>query len=151
MDACRCQIAKDDAVGKLSKGFIEFGIETENGEKYLYCLDNGKGMSKTIIENYLLKIGSSYYQSPDFYQNQAETGFKFTPTSQFGIGILSCFIIGNKIEIITKEESGDYVACSLDGPREFFYYKNPSKNDTDSIRSSGTLVKVYLKGVYLLP
>ena len=148
LDACRCQIAKDDAVGKLSKGFIEFGIDTENGEKYLYCLDNGKGMSKTIIENYLLKIGSSYYQSPDFYQNQAETGFKFTPTSQFGIGILSCFIIGNRIEIITKEESGDYVACSLDGPREFFYYKNPLKNDKDSIRNSGTIVKVYLKEEY---
>ncbi len=144
LDACRCQLAKDEAKGKKSEGRIEFGLGEENGEKYLYCLDNGKGMSKTIIENYLLKIGNSYYKSPDFYQEQAETGFKFIPTSQFGIGILSCFMIGHKIEINTKEEKGDSVSCVVNGPCEYFYYKNPSKADNDLIRNSGTIVKIFL-------
>lgn len=148
LDACRCQIAKDHAKGKVSKGIIEFGIDEDHGEKYLYCLDNGKGMSKDIIENYLLKIGSSYYRSSDFYQKQAETGFAFTPTSQFGIGILSCFILGDRIEIITKEDDGDYISCAIDGPREYFYYKKPEKSGQDLIVSSGTLVKVFLKKEY---
>ena len=144
LDACRCQIAKDETVGKASIGKIEFGIDEEKGEKYLYCLDNGKGMSKTIIEYYLLKIGNSYYQSSEFYQEQAKTGFKFTPTSQFGIGILSCFMIGQKLEITTKEENGFLVSCMINGPREYFYYKNPSRRDKDLIANSGTIVKVFL-------
>ena len=145
LDACRYQIAKDNANGKKSHGIIEFGIGEDNGEKYLYCLDNGKGMSKSIIEKYLLKIGNSYYQSPEFYQSQAETGFAYTPTSQFGIGILSCFIIGDRIEIVTKEEAGKHIACSIDGPCEYFYYKHPSKLDEGLIKTSGTVVKVFLK------
>ncbi len=144
LDACRCQIAKDGAVGKISTGKIEMGLGEENGEKYLYCLDNGKGMSKAIIENYLLKIGNSYYQSPEFYQEQAKTGYKFTPTSQFGIGILSCFMIGHKMEITTKEEKGDYVSCIINGSREYFYYKNPNIIDKDLVNNSGTIVKVFL-------
>lgn len=145
LDACRCQIAKDESKKKVSKGVIEFGLGNEKGEKYLYCIDNGKGMSKSIIESYLLKIGNSYYQSPEFYQEQAKTGFKFTPTSQFGIGILSCFMIGQKLEITTKEENGNIVSCIIDGPHEYFYYKNPSKVDKDLIPFSGTIVKVFLK------
>lgn len=148
LDACRFQIAKDKSCGKQSKGIIEFGIEEDKEGKYLYCLDNGKGMSASIIENYLLQIGNSYYQSPDFYQSQAETGFVYTPTSQFGIGILSCFIIGDRIEIVTKEDNGNYIACSIDGPSEFFYYKKPSKLDEDLIKTSGTIVKVFLKKEY---
>ena len=35
-------------------------------------------MSKTIIENYLPKVGNSYYKSLEFYQEQARTWFKFT-------------------------------------------------------------------------
>ena len=44
LDACRCQIAIDKSKGKESKGKIEFGLENdEDGNKYVYCLDNGKG------------------------------------------------------------------------------------------------------------
>ena len=105
----------------IDAGATKIDISYSNNR--LSIKDNGKGMSASIIENYLLKIGNSYYQSPDFYQSQAETGFVYTPTSQFGIGILSCFIIGDRIEIVTKEDNGNYIACSIDGPSEFFYYK----------------------------
>ena len=150
LDACRCQMAADEAHGKASVGKIEFGIETDKeGKKYVYCLDNGKGMSKHIIENYLLKIGSSYYKSSDFYQSQAATGNKFTPTSQFGIGILSCFMIGDKLEITTKEESGEYISCVMENIHECFYYKKDSASeDKDLIPSSGTLIKIYLNDEY---
>ena len=150
LDACRCQIAKDRTNDKVSKGKIEFGIITDGeGNKYVYCLDNGKGMSKYIIEHYLLKIGSSYYQSADFYQYQAATGNTFTPTSQFGIGILSCFMIGDKIEITTKEEGGEYISCVMENFHECFYYKKEISNkDKEVIASSGTLIKIFLNEKY---
>lgn len=152
LDACRCQIAKDKAANKESMGYIEFGIgeDERNGSnrKYVYCLDNGKGMTKEIIQKYLLHIGSSYYKSSDFFKKQAETGSTFTPTSQFGIGMLSCFMIGDEIEITTREEGRDVVSCVMEGPNEYFYYKLPSKENAEKVPNSGTLVKVYLNEKY---
>lgn len=150
LDACRCQMAIDKIHGKKSKGLIEFGMGVdEERNKYVYCLDNGKGMSKYIIENYLLRVGSSYYRSTDFFKEQAETGNTFTPTSQFGIGILSCFMIGNKIEITTREERGEMISCVMENLYECFYYKTPSDGDLERrICSSGSLIKVFLNKRY---
>ncbi len=151
LDACRCQMAKDHAVGKTSSGKIQFGLGEENGRKYVYCLDNGKGMTKEIIEKYLLHIGTSYYSSSDFYKKQAETKADFTPTSQFGIGMLSCYMIGDEIIITTREEGSDLISCGIDGPNECFYYINqPSDIDQEMLcqYNSGTLVKVFLNDDY---
>ncbi len=151
LDACRCQMAIDKAHGKESKGLIEFGMGVDDeGMKYVYCLDNGKGMSKHIIENYLLRVGSSYYRSTDFFKEQAETENTFTPTSQFGIGILSCFMIGDKIEINTREEPGDIISCVMENLYECFYYKTPSDGDLERrICSSGTLIKIFLNNKFI--
>ncbi len=149
LDACRCQIASNKSRGTESKGKIEFGLGTDkDGNKYVYCLDNGKGMSRHIIENYLLRVGSSYYKSPEFYQSQAETGNTFTPTSQFGIGILSCFMIGDRLEITTRELGGNYESCVMENIHECFYYKTPSQEDKDAIDLSGTLIKIFLNEKY---
>jgi HSP90 family molecular chaperone len=59
------------------------------------------GMDRHIIENYLLKIGKSYYNSADFkadiFEYKKMSGKDFTPISRYGIGILSCFILGDRI------------------------------------------------------
>ena len=155
LDACRCAIARRKNSGeKDSKCTIEFGVKVDKeneGGKYLYCLDDGKGMSKDIIEHYFLNIGSSYYKSKDFYSKWANSGF--TPTSQFGIGILSCFMIGERLEVLTKEHNGELIAFGVDGPQETFYYwseNHISLTDKETIeeQGSGTLVKVYLKEQY---
>ena len=146
LDACRCQMAK----GKQSECIIIFGLGEEDGRKYLYCLDNGKGMSKEIIQNYLLKIGSSYYKSSAFKREQARTGYKFTPTSQFGIGILSCYIIGDKVEIVTKMDNTECISFIIDGISQYSYYKTtPSKDEKEMVGESGTLIKVFLKKEYI--
>lgn len=143
LDACRCMqsINKVDEVLEGSK--IEFGIKKDKSGSYIYCLDNGIGMDKYILENFFLKIGDSYYNSPSFHREQARTGYNFTPISQFGIGILSCFMIGNKIEVITKKSEGGIISCGLDGPYDKFYYINNIKSE-DKIQRHGTLIKVYL-------
>lgn len=144
LDAVRCMLSQSEINNSSTKGLIEFGISRDDKGSYLYCVDNGIGMTKEIIENYLLKLGNSYYKSSDFFKQQASWGGKFTPTSQFGIGILSCFMIGSKLEIITKTINGEYVSCAIEGLHESFYYKKTSAHDKEYIKASGTVIKVLL-------
>jgi hypothetical protein len=144
LDAVRCMLSKNELENCSTYGNIEFRIDKEAGKRYLCCIDNGIGMTKDVIENYLLKIGDSYYKSADFYKQQAMWDAKFTPTSQFGIGILSCFMIGNEIEITTKMITNEYISCTIDGPHENFYYKKTSLKDKEDIPVSGTIVKILL-------
>lgn len=149
MDACKCKIYRERINGIEFKGRIEFGLHKENDKTFLYCLDNGIGMSERIIEKYLLIIGNSYYNSSDFFREQALSNSEFVPISQFGIGILSCFMIADRIEIITKEnDSKKHIACCIDGPEEYFYYRYPTLDEESKITSSGTLVKLLLKEEY---
>jgi len=63
--------------------------------------DNGIGMDEYIVQNYLAVIGRSYYQSSDFLQ----LGLPMDPISHFGIGILTCFMVTDSIEITTRKDS----------------------------------------------
>jgi molecular chaperone HtpG len=144
LDACRCMISEANSIQNNAAGKIQFSIESTSDNVYLCCKDNGIGMTKDIIENHLLKIGNSYYKSTSFYKKQAQWGGAFTPTSQFGIGILSCFMLGNKIEIITKTKKGDFVSCAIDGPHENFYYKTTTDTEKELILESGTVIKILL-------
>ncbi|WP_295801401.1 ATP-binding protein [Mucilaginibacter sp.] len=148
LDACRCMLSQNLLSGASVNGKIVFGIVKEEEESYLFCLDNGIGMTKEVIEKFLLKIGNSYYKSSDFFKQQANWGGKFTPTSQFGIGILSCFMIGDRIEITTKTTNSDYVSCCIDGPHENFYYKNSLPIEKEKILASGTIIKVKLNPTF---
>ncbi|KQT30916.1 hypothetical protein ASG22_19670 [Chryseobacterium sp. Leaf405] len=144
LDACKCMIAKSNLLESPRIGRIEFGVEENGDGDFIYCLDNGTGMNKGVIEKYLLNVGNSYYNSPDFYKEQAKWKGDFTPTSQFGIGILSCFMIGHTIEIITKTETDGYISCVINGVSGNFYYKEAELIDTEKILHTGTLIKVYL-------
>ncbi|MDR2948544.1 MAG: ATP-binding protein [Prevotella sp.] len=144
LDACRCMLSKLNKEGRSGKGKIIFDIEKHGDNIYLTCCDNGIGMSRYVIENFFLKVGTSYYKSPQFYRKQAEWGGSFTPTSQFGIGVLSSFMIGTKLEITTKMDGEDYISCAIEGPHEYFYYKKVNELDKEKINNSGTLVKILL-------
>jgi hypothetical protein len=148
LDACRSTQASMNIGLVKTKNRIEFGLLDGEDGKYLYCHDDGIGMNKDVIENYLLNIGNSYYKSSDFFKKQALWNGDFTPTSQFGIGILSCFMIGIRIEITTKTKDGPIISCAIDGPHESFYYKTTSKLDEEYIGNSGTQVKVLLNSEF---
>lgn len=150
MDACRCMLAQNKTQGISERFEIEFGLGESviNGltQKYIYCLDNGIGMTKEIVKNYLLKIGNSYYNSSDFMRKNTNWANGVIPTSQFGIGILSCFMIANRLEITTKyhDSRSDAFSFSLGGANERFYYIKPNKLDCEKIGYHGTLIKIFL-------
>lgn len=149
LDACRCAMAASGAANPTA--VIEFGLGTdaESKARYIYCRDTGIGMTKDIVSRFLLQIGNSFYKSSEFHQLATSWNTPFTPTSQFGIGILSCFMIGNRMEIVSKpmpgvKRDGVPICFLIDGPHEHFYYREPSPLDLESIGPSGTLVKIYL-------
>ena len=89
-------------VDRISVTFQEAGAD--GGVAKLIVEDTGTGMDRWIIENYFLKVGDSYYRSVDFLRTNAELWQKhagFNPTSEFGIGFLSCFMLASKIEVQT--------------------------------------------------
>lgn len=67
------------------------------GARSLSIIDNGTGMEQTVIEDHLLKVGSSRYQDPKFKKENPN----FSPISRFGIGVLSAFMVSDEIEITT--------------------------------------------------
>lgn len=153
LDTSKCLLAYNKSRSFSENINIEFGIGEEELEgrrrKFIYCRDQGLGMSKDIIKKYLLHIGHSYYNSGDFYRNKAQWNSDVKPTSQFGIGILSCYMIADKIGITTKYyEDKEPISCVFSGISERFYYKNPSRSDKDKIGEHGTIIKLYLKDEY---
>lgn len=69
----------------------------------LIIMDNGTGMNLDIIENHLLKVGSSRYQDPDFQKKHPG----YNSISRFGIGLLTCFLIADDVDILTTMSAED--------------------------------------------
>lgn len=112
-DAIRHRRAKEAAKGKeWNEGKITLIQRLNNeGKLELVCKDNGIGMDEYILENYFFKVGRSYYRSPKFEQERV--GFKgknvdFDPISQFGIGVLSTFMVGESLKIRTERYLGSF-------------------------------------------
>ncbi|HEX3049000.1 MAG TPA: hypothetical protein VHY08_29930, partial [Bacillota bacterium] len=100
---------RDDSID-WDKGKIVFEhFINENGHEVLRCIDNGVGMDQDIIIRFLTKVGRSFYRSPEFEQERlsfVNTNNDFDPCAQFGIGFMSCFMIGDHINILTRKDYG---------------------------------------------
>ena len=98
LDAIRLQEEIDDS---FANGRIEISWNSQNRE--LSVKDNGTGMTQSMITDYLLKVGSSRYQDPEFQKEYPD----FSPISRFGIGVLSTFMISDMVQIVTCHPNDD--------------------------------------------
>ncbi|KUK72686.1 ATP-binding protein [Methanobacterium sp. 42_16] len=130
IDACRF---RQETIKISYKPEITFEL-TSNNEK-LVVTDNGMGMDKVIIEEYLTKIGRSFYSSENVLNH--ELGFH--PLNELGIGFLSCFMIANKIIIDTKTETNDPLNIEIDDTSDYFIVRKSKKEST------GTDIILFLK------
>jgi hypothetical protein len=91
-------------------GQIRFSHElNERGFEVLRCTDNGVGMTEDVVVRFLTRAGRSYYRSPEFEQERTsfrKAGVDFDPCAQFGIGFMSCFMVGDLITIKTRRDYG---------------------------------------------
>ncbi|HTR35037.1 MAG TPA: ATP-binding protein [Bryobacteraceae bacterium] len=101
LDACSHRAALSRRRGIPYTPKITFGLSYQDDHEgmaaVLTCEDNGAGMSQDIVERYLIRIGSSYYQSGEFRRQ----GVDFKPISHFGLGLMSCFMLSDKITVDT--------------------------------------------------
>jgi hypothetical protein len=100
--------------------------EDDTGHVWVRIDDYGMGMNEQMVLKYLLKVGTSYYKSSEFeadvlrYRNRMSEDF--VPISRFGIGLLSCFIACDRLELSTRrvDEDESELRMSMHGLRGFF-------------------------------
>lgn len=151
LDACRCMREVNRSKGLEGELRIEFGLGSDEGGDYLYCRDQGTGMTEEIIQKYLLRIGNSYYQSDEFRRANALWGGAVAPVSEFGIGLLSCYMIANRIEVITRHHTKTAeppIWICMEGSSDQGYYRDPGDLEPGTIGEHGTCVKLYLLEKY---
>ncbi|VUT25735.1 MAG: heat shock protein 90 [Candidatus Methanolliviera sp. GoM_oil] len=135
IDACRCRKAKEaEYEGKISYQLVK--ENTDEGEiRKIIVKDNGVGMDDYVIENYFMRIGESYYQSRDFKKE----GIQFSTISVFGIGILSCFMMADKIEVETLKEGREPRKVEIENYSDYFVTRKGSRTEL------GTTITLFLK------
>ena len=111
-------------------------------ENILTVEDNGIGMDEEIFQNYFMKIGRSYYQSLDFRNKNID----IDPVSEFGIGILSVFMIASNFTVESKkrtfeDEPNLYKPIYFEIPTSYGYFVKRSSN----LNKAGTKITLYLK------
>jgi molecular chaperone HtpG len=92
LDAVRVQGMSDKTAGR---GHIE--VRFDSNARTLTVKDDGTGMTQQVIRDHLLRVGASRYQGADFRKAYPD----FVPISRFGIGVLSCFMVADSVQITT--------------------------------------------------
>ncbi len=125
-------------------GVIEVNVQhLENGDIIVTWTDDGIGMDEYIVENYLAVAGKSYYRSLKFERE----GLVMDPISRFGIGILSCIMGTNHIEIETYKDQNlppqsEPLKITIPDSRRQFRIETLPQETT----KIGTTVRVFIEG-----
>ena len=146
MDAIRMrrEVLERRSGGAGNTGVIRVTVEhAQNGDATVTWQDDGVGMDEHVVRNYLAVAGKSYYHSADFERE----GLEIDPISTFGVGMLSCFMVADRVEIETcKDPNLQPPAEPLrvkiaDMRRQFRIEKGPPEG-----ARVGTVVRVFVSG-----
>lgn len=120
------------------KPTINIDIDEKNDK--VIIKDNGMGMNEHIIKNYFLNVGKSYYKSKDFINYN----HNYNPIGNFGIGFLSCFMLSNEVQVVTKyfNHNKKYI-IDLEKDSEYIAFKEEEDNNFES----GTELILNLKSI----
>ncbi len=148
IDACRHRQAFEKKNNRQGyRPVIRFAQRKKDGCTVVSVEDNGMGMDLNILQNYFMKIGASYYRSREFEKERMgfrKKGLDFDPISRFGIGILSCFVLADRVVVETYRaeslsiEETRALQVEIEGPSEFFVVKDGKR------RLYGTKVALFL-------
>ena len=159
LDACRYRKARLEYLKQTGQyegadedweGRILFRQMTDdNGRVYVECEDNGIGMGILHLSQCFARAGRRFADLPEFIEEQADwlkcdPPIRLYPNSQFGVGVLSYFMLADEIEVET---------CRLDRtgkPGQKLRVRIPGSSGLFRVRtmgfgkSAGTRVRLYL-------
>jgi hypothetical protein len=132
IDACLLRQAMESTWGNQYIPEIKVVFGQVDGEPTLQVSDNGIGMDQDIIDKYFSRIGCSFYKSADFYALQAKHKTHFQPISRFGIGILSCFMVSDSLQVDTRRlydthSSSNPIQLRIEGLESVFWMLDGSR------------------------
>jgi hypothetical protein len=84
-------------------GVVHVSLTQANGHFFLEVTDNGVGMSRHVLTNFLLDFGRSLWTSSDVqaeFPGLLSAGFQ--PTGKYGIGFFSAFMVADNIKVVTR-------------------------------------------------
>ncbi len=125
------------------------GASRREPRHFIDIEDNGVGMTFEVVKRYFTQIGKSYYQSPEYSRERAlmrEFQLPVSEISQFGIGILSCFMLADLVEIWTcpagvNQEQRQPHHLKIWGPDGLFWHEEI----LNSANGCGTLIRLWLR------
>lgn len=101
-------------------------------------------MTQEIINNFLLKVGSSRYQDPDFIKKNPGFG----SISRFGIGVLSTFMIADSVEIVSchpdEDQARRLILRSVHG-KYLIRLLDKGTGDPQLIGQHGTIFRLHVR------
>lgn len=136
-DACKYRKELEDREGESYTPSIT--IKYSSLDKTLEVIDNGIGIDEDVFKNYVISIGQSYYKSKYFQRDCTE----FKPVSNFGIGIISCFMISDSVEIESKKDDKSAIHYILNVKEKYIEQKVIDK------KRIGTSIKLKLHDDYI--
>ena len=121
----------------------EVRVEWKDDTHCLIVSDNGTGMTIEEVDNFLLKVGASKYRSEAFQKKYPG----FSAISRFGIGVLTCFLIADDIDITTNsvnEETANVISLrQVNG--KYLLKKVPTSEIDPFIASHGTSITLHVR------
>jgi molecular chaperone HtpG len=146
IDAVRYQYYQDKKQSRISSGAgPEMGkviVKWNPASRELVVEDNGIGMDLDIIQSHLLRVGSSFYSTPQFDTENED----FSPISRFGIGILTCFMVSDNIEIVTyRGEEGRRIRMTAVQAEYLLKELQSGDPQLEGLEPHGTRVRLILR------
>lgn len=121
-------------------GHVTVSLNLESGSYWLEIEDNGIGMSRDVVRDYLLAVASNYWSSGRFLKDVGPTiAAEFKPTGKFGIGFLSVFMLGDDVEVVSQRMGSDPVDLRLRGRDQLGELRQAKP-----MRKTGTRIRVNL-------
>ncbi len=137
------------------QGQIVIQVRTsQDGNQFIEVFDNGTGMNKNIFDNYFLSIGSRSYWKTENCCNDWGDVDNTSIIASHGIGVLSYFLISDKINIYSKYLDASPIHVLIDGYEANVVYLSTDLNLFPKIsigsvtpweQGHGTCIQMYLK------
>ncbi|CAL9454191.1 caspase family protein [Streptomyces sp. Tu 3180] len=134
LDACRYRQARTAYLRATGfrqapyQGKITFTQGVDEKGPYLECRDNGIGMGEVELRDVFSHAGMRFADLPEYIEEKArwrEHGITMHPNSQFGVGVLSYFMLADDITVTTCRLTpdglpGEHLSVEIAGPGSLF-------------------------------